>query len=65
MIKASYSLSLLVALKLHLAALQVVFPVSEVSTITTPAPLMLLDHRHAEPILLLPLLRFGGVLLAQ
>ena len=45
---------LLVALKLHLTALEAVFPVGEVSTIPTPAPLMLLDpstcriHSHSS-----------------
>lgn len=34
---------LLVALKLHLTALKVVFPAVEVSIILTPAPLILLD----------------------
>ena len=42
-IRASYSLLWLVALKLHLTALEAVFPVDEVSTIPTPAPLTLLD----------------------
>ena len=42
-IRASYSLTLLVALKLHLTALEAVFTVGEVSTIPTPAPLTLLD----------------------
>lgn len=42
-ITASYSLSLLVALKLHLKALEDVSPVKDVSTIPTLAPLILMD----------------------
>lgn len=42
-IRALYSLSLLVALKLHHTALEAGFPEREVSTIPEPAPLMLLD----------------------
>lgn len=42
-IKDCYSLSLLVALKLHLTALQAVSPAGEVCTISTPAPRTLLE----------------------
>ncbi|KAG2271611.1 hypothetical protein Bca52824_066166 [Brassica carinata] len=42
-IMASYFLSLFVALKLHLTALDDVFPVWDVSTIPTPAPRTLLE----------------------
>ena len=42
-IMASYTLSLLVSLKLHLMALEAVSLIGEVSTIPTPDPLTLLD----------------------
>ncbi|KAL0713406.1 hypothetical protein Bca4012_020384 [Brassica carinata] len=57
-IRASYSLSLLVAPKLHLTAREAVFPVGEVRTIPTPAPLTLLDPStcriHTPSVFALP-----------